>query len=64
MDDKTARKVLRLISDTQFAHAPVKDREDESTYRFHEGMYAGLQMAYDIIEEALKQKDGDGDAVD
>ena len=63
MDNKTVQKVLRLISDTQFAHAPVRDREDESTYRFHKGMYAGLQMAYDIIEEALKQeqKDGDGE---
>lgn len=59
MDGRTKRKILTAISDAQYAHAPDKDRDDESTYRFHEGVYEGLQMAFDIVESverAMKEE--------
>ena len=54
------QKIMTMIADEQYAHAPDKDRDSEDDYRFHEGMYSGLQMAWDIVESFGKQKDGDG----
>ena len=61
MDRKTRLKILSMISDVQYAHAPDKDRDSEEDYRYHEGMYAGLQMAYDIVYSLGERKDGDGE---
>ena len=54
-------KILTMITDEQYAHAPDKDRDSEDDYRYHEGMYAGLQMAYDIVYSLGERKDGDGE---
>lgn len=56
MDEKTRLNLMTIISDIQFNHAPAKERDDESTYRFLEGMYEGLQMAYDLIETYGKKE--------
>ena len=59
IDRKTRLKIMSMISDEQFAHAPDKDRDTEEEYRYHEGMYAGLQIAYDIVNNVDREKDGD-----
>ena len=64
IDRKTRLKIMSMISDEQFAHAPDKDRDTEEEYRYHEGMYAGLQIAYDIVNNVDREKDGDGDGND
>lgn len=59
MNGRTKQKILTAISDAQYAHAPDKDRDDESAYRFHEGICVGLQMAFDIVEtveRAMKEE--------
>ena len=59
IDRKTRLKIMSCISDEQFAHAPDKDRDTEEEYRYHEGMYAGLQIAYDIVNNVDREKGGD-----
>lgn len=63
MDSKTMQTILRMISDAQFAHAPDKDRDDEIAYRFHEGIYEGLQMAFAIVEAVEKKEESDDETV-